>query len=111
MPRACAPRQEKPLQWEAHAQQWKLAPAHCSSRKPTQSNTDPAQPKKEKWRTANNIQSVDKAINKIKLEINNKIDKKNFKSNKYDIVLKFFSFVSSVLPSCLGVGWPHILSN
>ena len=60
--------------------------------------------KKEKWKTANNTQSVNKAIHKIKFEINNKIDKKNFKSNKHDIVLKFFSFVSSVLPSHLEVG-------
>ena len=32
---ACAPRaralqQEKPLQWEAHAPQWRVAPAHCN---------------------------------------------------------------------------------
>ena len=27
-PRARAPQQEKPLQWEAHAPQWRVAPAH-----------------------------------------------------------------------------------
>ena len=28
VPRACAPQQEKPPQWEAHAQQPSVAPAH-----------------------------------------------------------------------------------
>ena len=27
-PRACAPQQEKPLPWEAHAPQWRVEPAH-----------------------------------------------------------------------------------
>ena len=30
VPRACAPQQEKPLQWEACAPQWRVAPA-CSN--------------------------------------------------------------------------------
>ena len=29
-PRAHAPEQEKPLQWEARAQQWRVAPARCN---------------------------------------------------------------------------------
>ena len=35
MPRACAPQQEKPLQWEAWAPQWRVAPAHrtCTATK------------------------------------------------------------------------------
>ena len=45
--RARAPQQEKPLQCEAHAPQWRVAPAHHNSRKPVQSN-DPAQLKKTK---------------------------------------------------------------
>ena len=50
-PRACAPQQEKPLQWEAHALQQRVAPALCSKRKAltaakTQhSNEDPAEAK------------------------------------------------------------------
>ena len=28
MPRACAPQQEKPPQWEAHTPQQRVAPAH-----------------------------------------------------------------------------------
>ena len=75
-----------------------LEKAHAQQQRPSTAK------KKEKWRTANNTQSGNKAIHKIKFEINNKIDKKNFKSNKYDIVLKCFSFVSSVLPSHLEVG-------
>ena len=30
MPRACAPQQEKPPQWEACAPQQRVAPAHCN---------------------------------------------------------------------------------
>ena len=30
MPRACAPQQEKPPQWEARALQQRVAPAHCN---------------------------------------------------------------------------------
>ena len=30
VPRAHAPQQEKPLQWEAHAPQRRVAPAHCN---------------------------------------------------------------------------------
>ena len=44
-PRACASQQENPLQWEAHALQQRVVPARCTSRKPMQSNEDPAQPK------------------------------------------------------------------
>ena len=28
--RACAPQEEKPLQWEVHALQQRVAPAHCN---------------------------------------------------------------------------------
>ena len=44
-PRAHAPQQEKPLQWEACAPQREVAPAHCNERKPAHSNEDPTQPK------------------------------------------------------------------
>ena len=27
-PKACAPQQEKPPQWEAHTPQWRVVPAH-----------------------------------------------------------------------------------
>ena len=37
--------QEKPLQWEARAPQWRVAPAHRSWREPVCSNEDPMQPK------------------------------------------------------------------
>ena len=47
-PRAHAPQQEKPLQWEARALQQRVAPAHRSQRKPAHSNEDPTQPKKKK---------------------------------------------------------------
>ena len=47
-PRACAPQQEKPLQWEARPLQWRAAPALCNSRKPVHSNEDPMQPKRKK---------------------------------------------------------------
>ena len=33
VPRACAPQQEKPPQWEACAPQWRVAPAHCTTMK------------------------------------------------------------------------------
>ena len=42
-PRARAP-QEKPLQWEAHTPQWRVAPARRNYRKPVHSNEDPTQP-------------------------------------------------------------------
>ena len=45
VPRACAPQQEKPLQWEARAWQQRVAPAHCNYRRPICSNEDPTQPK------------------------------------------------------------------
>ena len=45
VPRACAPQQEKPLQWEAHAPQRRVAPARRNQRKPARSNEDPTQPK------------------------------------------------------------------
>ena len=41
-PRACAPQQEKPLQWEACALQRGEAPACCNQRKPAHSNEDSA---------------------------------------------------------------------
>ena len=40
VPRACAPQQKKPPQWEAHAPQRRVDPACC--------NEDPTQPKKKK---------------------------------------------------------------
>ena len=43
-PRARAPQQEKPLQWEARAPQWRVAPARRNQRKPARSNEDPMQP-------------------------------------------------------------------
>ena len=33
-PRACAPQQEKSLQWEARTQQWRVAATSCNYRKP-----------------------------------------------------------------------------
>ena len=44
-PRAQAPQQEKPLQWEARALQRRVAPTRCNQRKPAHSNKDPTQPK------------------------------------------------------------------
>ena len=44
-PRAGAPKQEKPPQWDAHAPQRRVAPAHHNWRKPARSNEDPTQPK------------------------------------------------------------------
>ena len=43
--RARAPLQEKPLQWEAHAPQRRVAPSCRNYRKPARSNKDPMQPK------------------------------------------------------------------
>ena len=47
-PRARAPQQEKPLQWEARTPQRRVARAHCNWRKPTCSNEDPMQPEIKK---------------------------------------------------------------
>ena len=47
-PRAHALQQEKPLQWEARAPQWRVAPARRNWRKPVRSNKDPMQPKTNK---------------------------------------------------------------
>ena len=44
-PRARAPQQEKPPQWEARAPQRRVALAHHSYRKPMHRNEDPMQPK------------------------------------------------------------------
>ena len=44
-PRARAPQQEKPPQWEAHAPQQRVAPAHRNWRKHARSKEDPTQPK------------------------------------------------------------------
>ena len=44
-PRARAPQQEKPRQWEARAPQQRAAPAHRNQRKPRHRNKDPTQPK------------------------------------------------------------------
>ena len=46
VPRAHAPQQEKPSQWEAHTLQWRVAPARCILRKQVCSNKDPPRPKK-----------------------------------------------------------------
>ena len=43
-PAVCSPQQEKPLQWEAHAPQRRVAPACCNWRKPVGNNKDSAQP-------------------------------------------------------------------
>ena len=40
VPKACAPQQEKPLQWETRALQPRVAPAHRNYRKPAHSNED-----------------------------------------------------------------------
>ena len=45
-PRARAPQQEKPPQWEACTPQWRVARARGNWRKPKPSNEDPTQPKK-----------------------------------------------------------------
>ena len=45
MPRACAPQQEKPQQWEAHALQLESSPTHCNQRMPAHSNEEPVHPK------------------------------------------------------------------
>ena len=44
-PGARAPQWERPLQWEAHAPQQRVAPASRSWREPTRSKEDPKQPK------------------------------------------------------------------
>ena len=44
-PRACAPQQEKPLQWKAPAPKPRVAPFCCTWRVPACSNKDPAQRK------------------------------------------------------------------
>ena len=44
-PRACAPQQEKPPQWEARAPQRRVAPTHATRGKPTCKNEDLEQPK------------------------------------------------------------------
>ena len=51
--RAWALQQEKPLQWEAHAPQWTVAPFHHNCRKALHSNEESVQPK------------INKQINKI----------------------------------------------
>ena len=52
--RACALQREKPLQWESHALQWRVAP-HWNRRKPVCSNEDKAQPKINKTFFKNRI--------------------------------------------------------
>ena len=42
---ACAPQQERPQQWEAHAPRWGVAPARRNWRKPSHRDEDPTQPK------------------------------------------------------------------
>ena len=44
-PRACAPKQEKPLQWEVCAPQGRVAPIAATRESPCKSNEDPAQRK------------------------------------------------------------------
>ena len=48
VPRAHAPQQEKPPQWETHTPQWRVDPARRNQRKPVHSNEDPTQPKTKK---------------------------------------------------------------
>ena len=45
VPRACAPQEEKPPQWEARTPQQRVAPACRNQRKPACSNEDPTYPK------------------------------------------------------------------
>ena len=45
VPRARAPRQNKPPQWEARAPQRRVTPTRRNQRKPVCSNEDPTQPK------------------------------------------------------------------
>ena len=40
-----APQEEKPLQWEAHAPQWRVLPTLHNQKRPVYSNEDPVQPK------------------------------------------------------------------
>ena len=49
VPRACAPQQEEPPQWEARTPQWRVGPSHRNWRKPACSNEDPTQPKINKF--------------------------------------------------------------
>ena len=55
-PRAPAPQQVKPLQWETHALQWTVAPARGNWRKPGRSNEDPTQFVKNKQTNTNYVQ-------------------------------------------------------
>ena len=48
VPRARAPQQKKPPQWEARASQRRVAPARRNYRKPVHSYEDPTQPKLNK---------------------------------------------------------------
>ena len=48
-PGACAPQQEKALQWEAHTSQLESSPHSTQLEKRPHSNEDPAQPKINKW--------------------------------------------------------------
>ena len=54
VPRAQAPQQEKPLQWEARGPQWRGVPARLNRRKLWQSNGDPVQPKINEWTDTQN---------------------------------------------------------
>ena len=45
---ACAPQRERPLQWEARAPRWRVAPTRRNWRKPSHRNEDPTQPKTNK---------------------------------------------------------------
>ena len=47
-PKARAPQQEKPLEWEAHARQPRVASAHRNQRKAAQNNENTVQPKRNK---------------------------------------------------------------
>ena len=42
---ACAPKRERPWQWEARAPRWRVAPARRNWRKPSHRNEDPTQQK------------------------------------------------------------------
>ena len=46
---ACAPKRERPRQWEAHTPQWRVAPICRNWRKPSHRNEDPTQPKINKF--------------------------------------------------------------
>ena len=66
-PSACALKQKKPPQWEAHEPQKRAVPTHPNQRKPTHSNEDPAHPKIKKINLKKNFNYKNK-IKKLQPE-------------------------------------------